>query len=307
MSMSHPKYFTPLHGRMSLQVFCALVLPVMLSACFSEDKWSDQGKTVTPATDALPAGTVGSAAVTTTYGTRTIDWNARAHDAYSLDEAQADFGNILYGWQEEKLFNSNGTCRVKLLKNSLSAACGVISKIAIAPGSEYEMQFDVNFHSAFDWSRGGKVGFGFSIGDGFSGCNPAWSGEGGTARLTWYQDDNGNVYFQPYVYYKDQPDSCGNKFGKKYPASGSLQKAHWYTVKLYVKSNTGTQTNGRLKLTIEDTVVLNQAIRWTTNDSKRLINAIYFSTFRGGGQAYWQSTTDGFIYFDNLRWTKLAE
>lgn len=304
--MLHKEYFKYLRDSVRVRLFHSFFLLTWLQGCSSDVDLNHTENTVPASNDAGIANT-GESNLTagTSYGTRTINWDSHAHDAYSLDEAVADFGNIAFGWQEEKAFNSSGTCRIKLLKNSLSADCGMISKIAVSPGNEYEMQFDVKFHSAFDWSRGGKVGFGFSIGDGFSGCNPAWSGDGGTFRLVWYQDDNENVYFRPYVYYKDQPEECGDSFGKKYPATGNLVKGHWYTVKLYVKSNTGTQSNGRIKLTIDDTVVLDQAIRWTTNDNKRMINAIYFSTFRGGSQAYWQSETDGYIYFDNLTWKKL--
>ncbi|HEY8970644.1 MAG TPA: hypothetical protein VIM64_16170, partial [Puia sp.] len=304
--MLHHAYWRGLNDRIFRKIY-TLFIPALLTGCFSEDS-SNLSNAATSAVDGPGSAYVASSNTVSsiTYGSRAINWDNRAHDGYTLDEAVADFGNILYGWQEEKAFNSAGTFRIQLLKNSLSADCGMISKIAVAPGSEYELQFDVKFHSAFDWSRGGKIGFGFSIGDGFSGCNPAWSGDGGTARLMWY-NDNDAVYFQPYVYYKDQPETCGDTFGRKFPATGSLVRGHWYTVKLYVKSNTGSQNNGRIRMTIDNTVILDQSIRWTTNDNKRLINAIYFSTFRGGSQAYWQSDTDGYIYFDNLSWTKLAD
>jgi hypothetical protein len=306
--MLYRKYFKGLSNSTHARLFCGLFLSMWLQGCSGDVDLHHTENTAPASNDPGAAGTVArNAMAATSYGTRTINWDHRAHDAYALDEAVSDFGNILFGWQEEKAFNSGGTCRIKLSKNSLGADCGMISKIAVSPGHEYEMQFDVKFHTAFDWSRGGKVGFGFSIGDGFSGCNPAWNGNGGTFRLVWYHDDNGNVYFKPYVYYKDQPEECGDSFGKKYPETGNLVKGHWYTVKIYVKSNTGTQSNGRIKLTVDDTVVLDQAIRWTTNDNKRLINAIYFSTFRGGSQPYWQSETDGYIYFDNLTWKKLAD
>jgi hypothetical protein len=300
-------YHEYLNNKLHTRKTYALVLSVVFCGCASDVNWSDPENKISTSEDPSVYTVESSIAAGTSYGTRIINWDSHAHDAYTLEEAVSDFGNIRYGWQEEKLFNSSGTCRIKLLKNLLSADCGVVSKIAVVPGSEYELQFDVKFHSAFDWSRGGKVGFGFSIGDSFSGCNPAWSGDGGTFRVIWSKDNSGDVHFQPYVYYKDQPDSCGNKFGKKYPATGSLVRGHWYTVKLYVKSNTGAQTNGRIKLTIDDTTVLNQSIRWTTNDNKRLINSIYLSTFRGGSEPNWQSNTDGYIYFDNLSWSKLAD
>src|SRR5690606_13158509 len=101
-------------------------------------------------------------------------------------------------------------------------------------------------------------------------------------------------------YYKDMPGNCGHDFGKKYPSSGSIQKGTWYTVKIYVKSNSGSSTNGRVKYTINGTTVLDTAIRWTTNDTKRLINKLAFSTFRGGSTPDWESSTDGYIYFDDL-------
>jgi hypothetical protein len=280
----------------SMKKACALALVISALASCTEDL-----KEPAPLNE-QDASTIARAV----YDTRTINWDNRLNDTYTNAEAVEDFGNVLFGWQDSRAYNSGGTCRIKLLKDALAADCGIISKIDVADGSEYELQFDVKYHSEFDWSRGGKVGFGFAIGDAASGCNPGWDGTGGTFRVIWYQDDAGRVYFQPYVYYKDQPESCGNRFGKTYPATGSLARGQWYTVKLYAKSNTGTSTNGRIKMTVNGTIVLDQAIRWTTNDSKRLINGIYFSTFRGGSEAYWQSSTDGYIYFDNVSWKRLA-
>ena len=54
------------------------------------------------------------------------------------------------------------------------------------------------------------------------------------------------------------PGQCGHDFGTSYPASGSIQRGTWYTVKIYVKSNTGNSYNGKLKVTIDGTIVLEQ-------------------------------------------------
>ncbi|HET8829397.1 MAG TPA: heparin lyase I family protein, partial [Pelobium sp.] len=239
------------------------------------------------------------------YSSRTVNWNNRSDGTYTQSEAVTDFGNI-GGWNEDRIINSNGTTRVKLEKNLLSNEGGVIARIDITDGSEYELQYDVKYHSQFDWSRGGKVGFGFKIGDGNSGCDKADDGNGGSARLMWYTDNNGVTKFKPYIYYKDMPGQCGHDFGKTYPASGSIQRGTWYTVKLYVKSNTGSNYNGKLKITIDGTTVIDKTnIRWTTNDAKRLINEIPFTSFRGGSTSNWESSTDGLIYYDNLSWTKI--
>jgi hypothetical protein len=45
-----------------------------------------------------------------------------------------------------------------------------------------------------------------------------------------------------------------------------------------VKSNTGNNANGHVQLKINDEAVIDQSIRWTTNDSKRLINNLSFHT-----------------------------
>lgn len=45
-------------------------------------------------------------------------------------------------------------CRIKLLTNALSGDGGVIGNIDISDGSAYELDYDVKFHSQFDFSRG---------------------------------------------------------------------------------------------------------------------------------------------------------
>jgi hypothetical protein len=237
--------------------------------------------------------------------TFSVNWNGYADGVYTSSQAAADFGNIS-GWNDSRTWISGGTCRIKLLANALSGAGGVIGNIDISDGSAYELDYDVRFHSQFDFSRGGKIGFGFLVGDGNTGGDPGWDGNGGSLRLMWYQTDAGRVFFQPYVYYKDQPGEYGNSFGKSYPSSGSLNKAQTYHVHMYIKSNTGSNTDGRAEIVIDGTTVLDQAIRWTTNDSKRLIKQLSFHTFRGGSQTYWQSSTDGYIYYDNLSVHKIS-
>ena len=74
-----------------------------------------------------------STAARAVYDTRTINWNDRLNDTYTQAEAVADFGNVLFGWQESRAYNSGGTCRIKLLKDALAGECGIISKIDI-PG-----------------------------------------------------------------------------------------------------------------------------------------------------------------------------
>ena len=238
------------------------------------------------------------------YSSRTVNWDSRGDGTYTSSAAATDFGNVS-GWNDSRASISGGTCRIKLLANALSNESGIIANVDIADGQEYEVTFSVKYHSAFEWSRGGKVGFGFKIGEGNTGCDRADDGNGGSLRIMWYNDGS-RTFFRPYVYYKDMPSTCGNNFGKSYPSSGSISRSTWYTVTLYAKSNTGTSTNGYVRVTINGTTVLGQSIRWTTNDAQRLIKTLAFHTFRGGSDTYWQASTDGYIYYDNLSWRKIS-
>ncbi|CAF0785132.1 unnamed protein product [Adineta steineri] len=214
--------------------------------------------------------------------------------------ARSDFGSVT-GWVSSRAMTSGGRLRVTVEKNALSGAGGLISNTRIPDGTAYELGFDIQFHSQFDWSRGGKVGFGLGIGNGNTGCNLPTDGAGGTLRLMWYNNPSTNrVYFHPYIYHQGMPGPCGSNFGKSYPTSGSIEKGRTYKIHMYVKSNTGNNANGHVQLKIDGQAVIDQSIRWTTNDSRRFINNLSFHTFRGGKADEWKSGTDGYIYYDNL-------
>ena len=236
------------------------------------------------------------------YGTRSVDFNNRTHGStYSNSWVQTDFGDN-WGWNASRTYISNGTLRVTLIANAIGGGSGMTANVNLPQADNYEVSYQLRFHSAFEWSRGGKLGFGLLIGDGNTGCDAAFDGNGGSARLMWYQNDNGRVYLQPYLYYRDQQSNCGDTFGLSYPATGSLVKGTWYNVTIRVRSNTGSNTDGNIQYIVNGTTVLDKKIRWTTNTAKRLINALSFHSFRGGSQSYWQSGSVGYIYYDNVKW-----
>jgi hypothetical protein len=250
-----------------------------------------------------------------TYSSRSASFT-HGDGAYSLSTAEADLGDISGSWQSQNVDIYSNQVRVRIPANSISSqpasnGSGNTVRIDVPDGSEYTLTFKVRFGPNFQWSRGGKTGFGFLIGDGNTGCDKADDGNGGSARLMWYnptnqKDDTGSddPHFKPYVYYKDMPDQCGDGFDKH---SVELSKNTWYTIIIRVKSNTGSNSNGEVFYSVNGTTLLSKTnIRWTTNTSKRLINQISFATFRGGSDPYWGSTTDGFIYYDDLSWNRLA-
>lgn len=237
----------------------------------------------------------------------TVNWNNWPNGTYSYSNAVTDFGTVSY-WNAYNTQITNGMLKATMQANVVGPTGGAMSLEPVANGSEYQLTYDMMFDNNFDFSWGGKVGFGLFLGDGNTGGDPAWDGNGGSLRLMWYKNTSTSpVILKPYVYYKDQPGTYGDDFGKAFPSNGtSLSKGVWYNVKMYIKSNTGSNTDGRVQVVINGVTLLDQAIRWTTNDLKRLVNSVCFENFRGGSESYWASSTNGDMYFDNVNFIKIA-
>lgn len=278
-----------LHNTKKIRVIFLFLLAALMAGCGKED-------TVDPV-DPEP--------VEETQTVLALDWDARANGEYTEPEAEEDFGNVS-SWKESRLHIEDKTLVVTLLADKLSGSGGIVTNVDLRPATEYRVTYDVMFPEDFVWGRGGKVGFGFRMGDGNTGCNKA-DGNGGSARMMWYTSDNGQTRFKPYLYYKDMPDNCGDNLvdGAAYPASGSLQKGKWYTIMMRVRSNIGSETNGHIEVTIDGNTVLDHPIRWTTYNPKRLIDRLAFSTFRGGSQDHWKVDEDTYVHFDNLTLERL--
>lgn len=286
---------------LKLTALAMLFLSASLIAC-QKDEAQTKDESVAPK-DAVEQGK--SATVEQAWPSNINTGFTHADGTYTYSEASADFGSAtLGGWNEDRAWISGNWARATLMPNSVSN--GLIADADLSDGSAYEATWKVRFHSQFDWSRGGKVGFGFLIGEGNTGCDIATDGNGGSLRLMWYNTGS-RVYFQPYVYHRDMAGPCGDTFGKTYPTSGSLVKGQTYTVHMYIKSNTGSNTNGWVQVKIDGNTVLDQAIRWTTNDAQRLIKKLSFHNFRGGKDvAVWGSSQTSYIYFDDLVVNKIS-
>ncbi len=228
-----------------------------------------------------------------------VDWNNWTNSVnYNVAMATADFGDINAFTQAEqsRTLISLSRLRVTLLKNVTNDAGGVITYSNIPDHSGYEINYKVKFHSAFDFKKAAVIGWGLGIGDGADGVA---DGEGGSFRIMYDKDANGNFYFKPVVYYADQPGSLGDDFGKRYPAVGSsLVGSVYYDVKMVFKANTKMNTNGRAELYINNVQVLNIPIRWTKDHTKRKANKLLFENYRTGtGSA---STQDANIWYDDF-------
>ena len=154
---------------------------------------------------------------------KSVSWTTRtSQQPYTDAMARADFGSVT-GWNNNRAMVIDGNLRIKVEKNALSGAGGLISNTNIPDGTAYELDFEVLFDKNFNWSRGGKVGFGFGVGNGNTGCNLPLDGAGGSLRLMWYMNPSTQrVYLHPYLYYAGMPGPCGANFGKTYPSTGTI-------------------------------------------------------------------------------------
>jgi hypothetical protein len=243
------------------------------------------------------------------YSSREV-YFTRSNGQVSSSTASSDFGNVS-GWDAGATYISSNTLRITLAANVVGTSGGMESRIDVSDGTEYWLEYKVRFHSQFDWSRGGKVGWGFQVGDGVTGCraSDAQAGNGGSMRAMWYSPNSSDsrVYFQPYLYHQGMTSNCGESFGATYPSSGALSRGTWYTIGFYMKSNTGSSYNGTAEMKVNGSTVLRRDnIKWASSDSKRKVKGLYYSVFRGGSQSYWGSGSTGYIYFDDLKWARIS-
>ena len=274
-------------------LLCVVSAAGIASACKKDDT-VPQAKVEAPKQPVLP----------TVSGMITFD--SYADGAYTLQNAQADFHPNVLSWKNNQSDIVDKSLRIRIPAGSVSG--GFYPKFDIVDGTSYEAIFDIKFAKNFDWRDGGKLGVGFGIGDVVAGGNLP-TGNGGSARIMWNRSGN-NIKFKPYLYYTGMPTTYGTNIVSTayYPQTGSLVSDTWYTIKMRVKSNTGFQADGSIRVKINDLEILNyNAINWGDNTNGKnngWIKKLMFETFRGGQGPEWESATDGYIFYDNIKVTK---
>jgi hypothetical protein len=204
-----------------------------------------------------------------------VNWNV-TDQLYGYQQAQNDFKNCVY-------FNSNHTMikdsvlQVTLARNIVGINGGTMSKFKLPEANDYELSFDMKFDNSFYFGAGGKVGFGFLIGAGYTGGTTGTTG--GSVRLMWEGSK-----LKPYIYHPKQAGTWGEDFGKRFP----IIAGQWYNVKIKV-------TSALTKIEINGIVLISMPIAFNAP-----ITYMCFENFRGGQEDYWKSPQDDKVYFDNI-------
>ena len=161
---------------------------------------------------------------------------------------------------------------------------------------ELYLAYKVKFGAGFDFVRGGKLP-GLVGGSANTGGNIPDGTDGWSARMMWRA--NGKLVY--YVYHPDQP----GKFGQDllWQQNGEplfVKSGIWYHIQHRVVMNMPGKQDGILQGWLDgEEVFLKSNLRFRDVDALA-IDALYFSTFFGGGNQSFAPAEEQVIYFDDF-------
>ncbi|MBC8010528.1 MAG: hypothetical protein H7067_10580 [Burkholderiales bacterium] len=228
-------------------------------------------------------------------GDRRVNFNRYSDGNYTMASLVRDFGNLSEVAPEE---TARHVIEKQALKLTLKAGAltegGFIGVTKLKPSDECTFEFRVRFAPDFEWTKGGKL-HGLSGGKGYAGGQSAADGKGWTVRVMW--GAKGRLY--PYVYHPDMPGKYGDTFGS---TLAYAKPGQWYSIKYYIKVNTGEQRDGVLRIDIDGKTAFEKTdLRFATVDGYHAVDQLRWSCFFGGSGDDWRPTRDNVIHFDDFR------
>ena len=165
------------------------------------------------------------------------------------------------------------------------------------------VRYYVKFDEGIDFIMGGKLP-GLAGGEANTGGDPPNGFDGWSARIMWR--DNGRIV--QYVYHPDQAgtyaeDMDWNEGG----ASRFFVPGKWHCVETYIRMNTvngegepNARFDGVVRSWLDGELALDRTDVRFRYTNAFAIDAFYFSTFFGGGDASWAPVKDEHALFDNF-------
>jgi hypothetical protein len=150
----------------------------------------------------------------------------------------------------------------------------------------------VKFSENFNFVKGGKLP-GLYGGSSISGQKIPDGTNGFSTRLMWRRNGYGEVYA-----YLPISDKDGTSIGR---GSWQFQPGRWYHIEQQVLLNTPNQTNGILRMWINQQLVLVQPNLLFRTTSALQIEGILFSTFFGGQDNTWAAPEDMYADFASFQ------
>lgn len=166
------------------------------------------------------------------------------------------------------------------------------ANLNLPPGDRLRLHYRVRFSDNFDFVKGGKLP-GLFGGNGPSGGDIPDGTDGFSARLMWRQDGDGEVYA-----YLPTSEDFGTSLGR---GNWQFRPGEWVTIEQEVILNQPGIADGRIRLWVDDELVVDESeLLFRTVDTLQ-IDGIFFSTFFGGGDASWATPHDVYADFADFR------
>lgn len=164
---------------------------------------------------------------------------------------------------------------------------------------ELYLAYRIRFSPTFDWVKGGKLP-GLVGGTAPTGCtnDPDANANGFSARMMWRD----NALPVQYTYYPTRESDCGDDYD--YRSGGqdaAFTPGQWHQVQHRIVMNTPGAQDGVLQAWLDGVLVLDlQDFEWRSAGKTYGVDALYFSTFFGGGDASWAPSSPQHIDFDDF-------
>ena len=216
---------------------------------------------------------------------------------YNKAACDRDFGNCTgFVSHSPQTAVSNGQLKIKMPGNQ--EIKGLIKGTTLPLRNEYFSEMRFKFESGFDWGTKNDMKLPLGLGGGTlptgGKCDRT---NGWTARVTI---NGSSRKFAVYAYDFDRRTYENNKcYARTLRSEVVAQPNQWYTIRLYVKTNTTNQRNGIVRLWIDGKKVVEQTnILWSSNSKN--VSKLLTHMFRGGAGEPPQRDTQVFI--DYIKW-----
>ncbi|MBD1380661.1 polysaccharide lyase [Metabacillus arenae] len=227
---------------------------------------------------------------------------------YSDQQAIEDFGNIISKTQTDRItINSAGHLVFHMPEGGVGTSGSGGQILSRLQGKDtYKLEYRVKFaptSGTYDWTEGGKLP-GLGGGKNYTGGGDATNGDGFSVRLMFKPDG----HLIPYVYHAGMTETWGDGFGadmNHQPLKDVILSSNtWYTVKILVKINSGSNYDGVLKIYVNDMSTpkfTKTNIKYVTDGTK--VDTLHMTAFHGGSDPdRYGPSQDQNIHFD---WIKI--
>jgi hypothetical protein len=166
------------------------------------------------------------------------------------------------------------------------------AQLGLPTQDSLRLSYYVRFSEDFDFVKGGKLP-GLFGGIGNTGGEIPEGDDGFSTRFMWRRSGDGEVYA-----YLPTSEEHGTSIGR---GSWSFRPDTWYHLEQEVTLNQPGMTNGRIRVWVNDRLMLerNDLIFRSTETLK--IEGILFSTFFGGSDRSWATPNDAFADFADFK------